>query len=257
MSLVAPVTDGKIESTTSKTSSTEKTSNSTLDKEAFLSLLICEMQNQDPLEPTSNTEYISQLATFSSLEEMQNMAASMDNLRASGLVGQEVYLKSTNSTTGETNYIHGIVDYIQMSGSDVLLSVNGSLYPLSDLDSVYDQTYSTAYNMAYNWNLTLNQLPAVSKISEANRSAIEGLRASYEKMDDYQKTFITSENLDKLAQYEEQLAILKAIQDSLNNASGNTTSNGNGTSTDTSSSTATDEASEETLSDEQLAALTE
>ena len=78
MSLVAPVKDGKIQdvSASGTSNSTEKTtSNSSLDKQAFLQLLVAQMKYQDPLEPTSNTEYISQLATFSSLEEMQNMRA--------------------------------------------------------------------------------------------------------------------------------------------------------------------------------------
>jgi flagellar basal-body rod modification protein FlgD len=41
----------------------------TLGYEAFLRLLVTQMQNQDPLEPTSNTEYVAQLATFSNVEQ--------------------------------------------------------------------------------------------------------------------------------------------------------------------------------------------
>ncbi|MDE5598481.1 MAG: hypothetical protein K2J04_11725, partial [Lachnospiraceae bacterium] len=43
----------------------KKKSNSTVDKDQFLQLLVAQMKYQDPLEPTSNTEYISQYATFS------------------------------------------------------------------------------------------------------------------------------------------------------------------------------------------------
>ena len=43
----------------------------------YIELLVAQMQYQDPLEPTDNTEYISQLATFSSLEEMQNISVNM------------------------------------------------------------------------------------------------------------------------------------------------------------------------------------
>lgn len=45
------------------------------------------MKYQDPLEPTDNTEYISQLATFSQLEETQNMQASLQEMEANSLVG--------------------------------------------------------------------------------------------------------------------------------------------------------------------------
>lgn len=237
MSLVAPVKEGKVQetgTTTTKAKEEAKAKNGGLDKEAFLSLLVAEMQNQDPLEPTTNTEYISQLATFSSLEEMQNMAKSYEISRSVELVGKEVYLKNTNSTTGATNYIHGIVDYVQMSGKDALLSVNGQLYSIDDLDSVYDQTYSTAYNMAYNWNVDLNKLPAVSKITLADRSAIEALRDAYDKMDDYQKTFVASDNVDRLKKYEEQLETLKTAANN-NSSSNNSSSSGSDSSAATGS----------------------
>ena len=47
-----------------------------LDKDAFLKLLITQMQNQDPLNPMDNKESIAQLAQFSSLEQMQQMNSS-------------------------------------------------------------------------------------------------------------------------------------------------------------------------------------
>jgi len=57
--------------------------NDTLGKDDFLKLLIAQMQNQDPLSPTDNKDSIAQLATFSSLEQMNNIAASMDALNKS------------------------------------------------------------------------------------------------------------------------------------------------------------------------------
>ena len=79
MSAIASVVDGVI---TNQTTATEKEQEAkkaggSLDKDAFLQLLVAQMKYQDPLEPTSNTEYISQLATFSSLEEMQNLNSTM------------------------------------------------------------------------------------------------------------------------------------------------------------------------------------
>ena len=50
----------QIMSSTSKTSNTKKSN--TLNMENFLSLLVAEMQNQDPLEPTSNSDYMAQMA---------------------------------------------------------------------------------------------------------------------------------------------------------------------------------------------------
>ena len=69
MALIQPVEDGKIPKDTSTTSKSD-TSND-LGYDQFLQLLCAEMQYQDPLEPTSNTEYVAQLATFSQMEEQQ------------------------------------------------------------------------------------------------------------------------------------------------------------------------------------------
>jgi len=69
MGVAAIVEDGKITNATSTANKKEKSS--TLGKDDFLQLLVAQMQYQDPLEPTSNTEYIAQYATFSEVEQIQ------------------------------------------------------------------------------------------------------------------------------------------------------------------------------------------
>lgn len=61
-----------------------------IDQETFLKLLVAEMSNQDPLEPTSNTEFISQLAQFSSMQYMQEAGKYAQANYASSLVGKTV-----------------------------------------------------------------------------------------------------------------------------------------------------------------------
>ena len=102
MSAIAQVQDGKIVETSSQNSLANAVGSSNgMDKDTFLQLLVAQMKYQDPLEPTSNTEYISQYATFSQVEQMQNMAASMELSRASSLVGKLVTVETTDSN-GET-----------------------------------------------------------------------------------------------------------------------------------------------------------
>lgn len=143
MGLSAPVDEnGNIIDTNSTTNTISKTNkNSSLDKQAFLQLLVAQMKYQDPLEPTSNTEYIAQLATFSQLEETQNLRLTNEIGQASDLVGKYVILAPTDALSGETYYMAGKVDAIVVEGDKVYLSVNGQTYNLSDLDTVLTEEY--------------------------------------------------------------------------------------------------------------------
>jgi len=90
-----------------------------LDRDAFLNLLMTQVQNQDPLEPVDNTDMIAQLAQFSSLEQMENLNSSFEQLSstmaqqnflsASSLVGRSV---SAMSPEGEL--IEGPVEAVSM-----------------------------------------------------------------------------------------------------------------------------------------------
>ncbi len=69
--------------------------NNELDKNAFLTLLVTELQNQDPLDPQDNSEFVAQMVQFSTLEQMSNMSSALGdintlvgNIDTSVLVGQ-------------------------------------------------------------------------------------------------------------------------------------------------------------------------
>ncbi|MEK6590094.1 MAG: flagellar hook capping FlgD N-terminal domain-containing protein [Nitrospinota bacterium] len=71
-----------------------------LGKDAFLTMLVAQMKNQDPLNPVENTEFTAQLAQFSSLEQMFNVnenlkniemiQSSLNNTQAVNIIGKEV-----------------------------------------------------------------------------------------------------------------------------------------------------------------------
>lgn len=123
------------------TSNKTKTPGGELGKDAFLQLLVCQMKNQDPLEPEKDTNFIAQLAQFSSLEQMQNLNETAMNSQAFSLVGKYVTLNTT-STNGSVNEVTGVVDYITMKNGEANLSVNGQLYPISDLVEVKDSYFA-------------------------------------------------------------------------------------------------------------------
>ncbi len=100
-------TIGATSTTTALT--TEQTDS--LDKDVFLNLLIAQLKNQDPLEPMESTEFVTQLAQFSELEEMQsfnsgqeelqNYMASLNNFAAVSLLGKAVEFSGEQVTHQE------------------------------------------------------------------------------------------------------------------------------------------------------------
>lgn len=106
-----------ITSTTSSSVDYAATDNSTLDKDAFLKLMIAQLQNQDPLEPLDGTDYSAQLAQFSSLEQMQNINDTLNmSLDANYLLSQSINSTMTASLIGKEVKIAG--DTVKYEGQE-------------------------------------------------------------------------------------------------------------------------------------------
>ena len=112
----------------------------TLDKDAFLKLLVTQMQYQDPMEPTSNTEYMSQMAQFSSVEQMQNLSATITSGQALSLTGQYVILNVPDAA-GNINQVSGLVDYVTVQDGKNYFHIGDNYYPADYLDSVVSLDY--------------------------------------------------------------------------------------------------------------------
>lgn len=84
---------------------------SNLGKDEFLKILMTQLQNQDPLNPMDDKEFISQMATFSSLEQLMNMSRSIELLvgnqmvspviQYSHLIGKQVSYYKIDEETGK------------------------------------------------------------------------------------------------------------------------------------------------------------
>lgn len=212
MSLVAPYVDGKLQtSTTSSDSLGRKSSNSVVDSDTFLTLLVAEMQNQDPLEPTSNTEWVSQYATFTQVQQISEMADSMDLVRANNLIGKEVVMKVTSSSTGETSYKRGVVDYVVVEEGKPLLVIDEAKYSLSDLDTVASKEYFNAYDKYTEFAKKVAALPSLKVVDKSYQNTVQDIMDLYNGMSDYEKNYLKTYAAGDIASYEAYVKKLKSL----------------------------------------------
>jgi len=114
--------------------------NSDISIETFYQLLIAEMTNQDPMDPMSNTEFVSQMAAFTSLQVQQEALYYNNSNYATSLAGKTVIV--ARSTGGEGLDVQtGVVTNVNLSGGEFLITVNGQEYPLKNIMEVQDNSY--------------------------------------------------------------------------------------------------------------------
>lgn len=219
MSVSAVVKDGKIQESMSASSLAQATDkgNSSVNKDDFLQLLVAQMKYQDPLEPTSNTEWVSQYATFSELEEMQNMAGSLELSRASSYVGKTVQL-STTDAQGNTQRVQGNVDYVTYEAGKAYLSVNGNLYSLNDLLNVVDPEYLEAGEVVANFVNEMAELPKLEDLTLEDKEQVDKIKELFEAMNEYQKSFMPEDTETTVKGYINRMNALVEAKEKEENA---------------------------------------
>lgn len=123
------------------------------DKNMFLNLMLQQLQNQDPTEPTSNTEWLAQLAQYSSLEQMTSMNDSLSDCmnyisaiyndigtsseitQTLSLIGKEVTIKDPDDKSGTTK-ITGKVTEASFEDGTGKVKVDDKYYSIANIISV-------------------------------------------------------------------------------------------------------------------------
>ncbi|MFJ7950529.1 flagellar hook assembly protein FlgD [Lysinibacillus sp. NPDC096418] len=112
---------------------TKQTGNSELGKDAFLKLLITQLQNQDPTNPMDDREFIAQMAQFSSLEQMQNMTKAMESLLASQ---QQTQLMNYSTFVGKEVKWHELTAEKDEAGKFITKEGTGIIESLKFVDGL-------------------------------------------------------------------------------------------------------------------------
>jgi len=110
----------------------EKKNSNELGQDAFMELLITQLNNQNPLEPQDNSQFIAQLAQFSSLEGIQQLNNTVSStasqfrstqaLQASAMVGRSVFVPADTGALSAAGSISGFVD-LGVATSDLRISI--------------------------------------------------------------------------------------------------------------------------------------
>lgn len=134
---------------------------SVLGQDDFLKILITQLKNQDPLQPMQDREFIAQMATFSSLEQMTKMNSSIQEMRgmmlgqATSYVGKEIsyevnlYDNETGEMTGKEVYSGVVTGIENEKGKTYLLTANGHRITLDALLSVVTNPSNPIAENAY------------------------------------------------------------------------------------------------------------
>ena len=128
--------------------------NSALDTDAFLKLMVTQLQYQDPLDPQDNSEYVAELAQFSALEQMTNVSEGITNVtklvgnldtsvlvgQLSSMIGQDLQWTVTTSETDDegnvqkaSTTVEGKVTGVSISDGEptVIANANGKTYQVA------------------------------------------------------------------------------------------------------------------------------
>ncbi|NLM00536.1 MAG: flagellar hook assembly protein FlgD [Treponema sp.] len=109
-----------------------------LGKDDFLKLLLAQLANQDPTSPMENTEFIAQMAQFSSLEQMTNMSTGFTKM-ASMLRSSEAVSaigKNVEIDLGDTS-VSGVVE-AATRGENPQVQINGMFYNMEQIKRIYN-----------------------------------------------------------------------------------------------------------------------
>ncbi len=122
-----------------------------VNSDTFLSLLVAEMTNQDPMEPTSNTEFVTQMAQFTSLQYSKDAATYSQSNYASSLVGKTVTASKMDGSKQVTKT--GVVQSVMKNGDSYTIKIDGVSFELSNITSIAQTDSSGSNNPGTNTSL--------------------------------------------------------------------------------------------------------
>jgi flagellar basal-body rod modification protein FlgD len=117
---IEPTTTTTVGSPLPTTPTPTTVSKSGMGKDDFLKLLVGQLKNQDPQNPQGSDQFMGQMAQFSMVEQLTNLAATMTKSQTVGLLGHEVSYIGPDKTK-----VTGTVESVNTSGAAATITVGG------------------------------------------------------------------------------------------------------------------------------------
>lgn len=106
--------------------------------QTFLNLLVAQLKYQDPLNPTSGTQFLSQTAQLTEVQSMDQLEqeVGLGNVMNEQVVSTSMIGKSVTATLADGTAVSGVVQGVSLDASGPILNVNGTAVPLGDVQTV-------------------------------------------------------------------------------------------------------------------------
>ncbi len=137
-STVSPVSNTTAANSQTVADAITSATSQTLSEQDFLNLLVTQMTQQDPLNPMTNQDMLSQMVQFSTLQGNTAMQSTLSGMQSSqvfsdanSLIGRQVALQDANGNT-----VQGVVSGVDVSTGTPQIILNGQSYSLGQVLSV-------------------------------------------------------------------------------------------------------------------------
>jgi flagellar basal-body rod modification protein FlgD len=110
--------------------------NQFVSQNTFLKLLITQLKNQDPMNPQDSSQFVAELAQFSSLEQMTSLSKKMETVLESSVTNLLGRTVTVADPTTDTGFLEGTVSGVVYYADGPAVTVNGKDYPLTQIQNV-------------------------------------------------------------------------------------------------------------------------
>lgn len=198
----------------------------------FLQLMVAQLKNQDFMNPVDDTQYVTQLAQFATMQQMQELAEHSKANYVSSLVGKNVTVAKM-SVSGNVSKVEGPIEKITLFNNEYKVYVDGQAYDLSEIMILNDpSSQQNKYSQAtYASALVGKTVSATSKNEEGIAETVEGVVDKMAYVDGEYKVYVNDKaySLDDVAVINKNTS---GDDSTINNGNGSNNGNNSDDSTD-------------------------